>query len=151
MPDENNQSESSLFSPEDSSVNEFESDNHHRSLIAEARMFSGPIPSPDILKEYDDIIPNGAERILVMAEKQQEHRIEREKYLSTADVNLSIRGQIFAFILALVGFGCATAAILTGHEIGGTFIGSIDIVALTTVFIYGKKREEKNSSVNIDK
>ena len=44
--------------------------------------FSGPLPPPDALKRYSDIIPNGAERIMAMAEEQSKHRRELEKNLS---------------------------------------------------------------------
>ena len=39
--------------------------------------FSGPLPPPEILKKYDEIIPNGAERLMRMAEREQE--MEHEK------------------------------------------------------------------------
>ena len=41
--------------------------------------FSGPIPPPALLQKYNEIIPNGAERILAMAEKQSAHREYLEK------------------------------------------------------------------------
>ena len=41
--------------------------------------FSGPIPPPDLLEKYNNIIPNGADRILAMAEQQQAHRQFMEK------------------------------------------------------------------------
>ena len=33
--------------------------------------FSGPLPPPSMLAEYNNVVQNGAERIMVMAEKQQ--------------------------------------------------------------------------------
>jgi uncharacterized membrane protein len=41
--------------------------------------FSGPIPPPTLLAEYNKVVPNAAERILAMAEKQSEHRQFLEK------------------------------------------------------------------------
>ena len=41
--------------------------------------FSGPLPHPDIMKGYDDIVPGAAERILKMAENQQNHRFKLEE------------------------------------------------------------------------
>jgi hypothetical protein len=34
----------------------------------------GPIPAPSILRSYDEIVPGAAERIIAMAEREQEHR-----------------------------------------------------------------------------
>ncbi|MDE6052372.1 MAG: DUF2335 domain-containing protein [Lachnospiraceae bacterium] len=42
-----------------------------RQVVSE---FSGPLPPPNIIKGYEDILPGSAERILAMAEKQSEHR-----------------------------------------------------------------------------
>ena len=36
--------------------------------------FSGPLPAPGDFKKYSDVLPNAADRILSMAEKEQEIR-----------------------------------------------------------------------------
>ena len=42
-------------------------------------VFSGPLPPPEILYQYNRIIPDGADRILSLVEKQQSHRMYLEK------------------------------------------------------------------------
>ncbi len=37
--------------------------------------FSGPLPAPGDFKKYSDVLPNAADRILSMAEKEQEIRL----------------------------------------------------------------------------
>ena len=32
---------------------------------------SGPLPSPETLRQYNDIVPDGAERIMAMAERNR--------------------------------------------------------------------------------
>ncbi len=54
--------------------------------------FSGVIPHPDILYNYDQIIPGAAERILKMAEDDAKHQREIEKsalQISSNEVNLT--------------------------------------------------------------
>ena len=41
--------------------------------------FSGPLPTPSDLERYGKIIPNGVERIVAMAEKEQEARLSIAK------------------------------------------------------------------------
>lgn len=41
--------------------------------------FSGPIPHPKHVEGYEKIEPGAANRIISMAEKQQDHHIEMEK------------------------------------------------------------------------
>ncbi|ELR72618.1 hypothetical protein C900_00997 [Fulvivirga imtechensis AK7] len=39
--------------------------------LIQEKTHSGPIPDPETLSHYNKIIPNGAERIMAMAENQQ--------------------------------------------------------------------------------
>lgn len=50
-----------------------------RDSVVEAAWFSGPLPPPTMYGEYERTLPGSAERILVMAEKEQDHRIEWER------------------------------------------------------------------------
>lgn len=40
-------------------------------VLHEERRISGPLPTPDILLGYDEVLPGAAERIMRMAEKEQ--------------------------------------------------------------------------------
>ena len=37
-------------------------------LVSESISYEGPVPPPGLLKEFDKVIPNGADRIMSMAE-----------------------------------------------------------------------------------
>lgn len=105
---------------------------------------SGPIPAPETIESYDKIIPNGAERIMVMAEEQSAHRRKMEDSVISSQNKLSERGQVFAFILSIILIGTGVASFLTGHDgVAGTIFG-VTIVGLVTVFIVGKKSQSKN-------
>lgn len=82
---------------------------------AVAAAFSGPLPPPGILHAYDEVVQEGAERIVSMAEEEQDHRHEIERgYL-----DLAKWGQRFGF---LIGFGAlisGTYLIATGHSVSG--------------------------------
>lgn len=45
----------------------------------ETTTFRGPLPPPEILKEYNNIIGHGAERMMVMTEKAQSHRHQMDR------------------------------------------------------------------------
>ena len=53
--------------------------NRNSELLHLKEEYSGPIPHPNILKQFEEVIPGSADRILKMAEKEQEHRHEFEK------------------------------------------------------------------------
>jgi uncharacterized membrane protein len=106
--------------------------------------FRSPIPPPDILQGYNDIIPDGANRILVMTEEQSKHRIAIEKDVINAQMQESSRGQIIGFILGILGLVIATYLGINGHDwLAGT-IATTTIISLVTIFVLGKKSQHED-------
>lgn len=123
-----------------------------KTVITQVSHFSGPLPHPDILMKYNEVAPGAADRIIAMAENQADHRQFLEKTVVTNGVRDSKRGQIFAFMLALVAFVCGFVLLLYDKQVAGfsVLIGSVG--SLVVVFVYGKKSEkqeltEKNKEV----
>lgn len=46
------------------------------SLQHRVEQFSGPVPHPDLLKKYDDLMPGLADRLVIMAERSIEAEIQ---------------------------------------------------------------------------
>lgn len=46
---------------------------------------SGPLPAPEDLARYDQLLPGTAERIIAMAELEQNHRVSMERDAMEAD------------------------------------------------------------------
>ncbi len=100
-----------------------------------AAAFQGPIPPPSILRGYDDIIQDGAERIMTMAEDEQDHRHDLEK----RQVGLFERGQWFAFILGMVTIVCGTYLIATGHDVTGFGALLIGLGSIVSSLLFGNQ------------
>lgn len=109
--------------------------------IKEASTFSGPLPPPSILGEYNNILPNGAERIMKMAENQSNHRIELEKHAIKEELRQSKNGQVFGFILAIIGMLVAFILAYFDHDTVAGIFGTTTIVGLVTIFVIGKKNQ----------
>lgn len=99
---------------------------------------SGPLPSPDELKKYDGVVDGCAERIVKMAEKQQDHRMSLEKLAVSEQLTQSGRGQHYALACAIVLIIASFIAIMYDHDVAGGCLGGTTLVALVTVFITGK-------------
>lgn len=82
--------------------------NKIKKMVAVYESFSGPIPHPTILNMYNKIEKGFADRIISMAEKEQNSAIEHERKLLEYQSRDSLLGAIFAFVtivlLVLLGF-----------------------------------------------
>jgi len=112
--------------------------------IKTASTFSGPLPPPSILGDYNEILPNGAERIMKMAENQSSHRIDLEKHAIKEELRQSKNGQIFGFILAILGMLIAFGLAYLRHDTVAGIFGTTTIVGLVTIFVIGKRKQSKD-------
>ena len=112
-------------------------------VMQELSMRSGPLPSPSELDQYNAIIPNGADRIMKMAESQLAHRISIEQTVVKSQQTQATRGQIFGFLIGIFGLGAALYAAVNGQPWFGSVIGGATLVSLVGVFVYGKHQEKK--------
>ena len=74
-------------------------------VLHEEHRISGPLPTPDILLGYDEVLPGAAERIMRMVEKEQASAHEVEGIAVRAATADNRRGQIFGFLVALMAKG----------------------------------------------
>ena len=125
--------------------------NENRELVVrETQTFSGPLPPPEVLKKFDEVVPGAAERIIKMAEEQSAHRKELEKKVIDSDIARSKYGQVLGFCIAIVGLVVLAFVSIFGNAIAGGVIGVSTLVSLVGVFMYGAKtrseeRMEKKS------
>lgn len=104
------------------------SDAAKRSLaiLRKTEVFSGPLPPPSILKQYDGISEGFAGRIVAMAEREQAHRhsiMDQELRINAEERKLGSRIAL-CFGMSLLGAGCYCASIgqvAIGCALFGTF------------------------------
>lgn len=113
-------------------------------IVSMERTHIGPLPDPQTLQSYADIIPDGANRVMKMAENQLEHRMYIEKKAIRGQLNQSNIGQILAFIIGIFAIGCGTYCIVSGHDWSGSILGGAGVIGLVTAFIQGKKEQQKD-------
>lgn len=116
---------------------------HSLSVVSIQKSHSGPLPDPESLIQYNSVIPDGADRIMKMAENQQRHRINIESKVITSQSSQSKLGQIFGLIIGLVGVGCGTYLAAIGATTVGGIIAGGTVVSLVSVFVIGKSIQRK--------
>ena len=111
--------------------------------VSESRHYSGPLPLPEDLAKYDQVVPGAAERIMQMAEKEMQHRHENDNMMAKNIVRTTILSILAAFFCVLVMAGLVFYALHKGYPtVAGTIaVGSIAAVA--GVFFRQKANKEK--------
>lgn len=105
--------------------------------------FAGPLPPPGLLAKYNEVVPNGAERIFAMAERQSAHRESMEAQVVTGNLARQREGAWFAFILALLVIGGGIFLLYNGRNVAGLVAILSPLAVLAGVFVYAKRDQRK--------
>lgn len=100
--------------------------------------FSGPMPPPAILAEYEKIVPGAAERILIMAESSMKHQHEYDHAILKVSKQQLARGQIFGFLIGLSAIGASVYSATIGYPWLAAILGGTTVVGLVTAFVVGR-------------
>ena len=112
-----------------------------RRIILEARAHSGPLPDPRILREYDEVLPGAAQRIIAMGEREQAHRHAVDNW----GIAYGFLGMGFGFVIGLTGLGVSAYLGVNGQPWMGGILGGGTLVSLVGTFIYARQGQEKTS------
>ena len=124
----------------------------------------GPLPPPDILRRYDEVLPGTAGRILDMAESRHRYQLqyaktaqeqegfalETTRKVAAGDVMQGYLGVIFAFIIAMTGLAGGIYLSATGRWEPGLAIRLSSLAGLVGVFVYGtqaRRAERRRNAV----
>jgi uncharacterized membrane protein len=113
-------------------------------LAFKAQRFRGPLPHPDVLAGYDRVQAGLAERVVRMAEKEQDHRHALDDKFVDAEVKFGSRGQVFVLIVALAFLAAALVLGLAGQTAAAVAVTGIDLAAVVAPFLWRKTRTPAN-------
>lgn len=106
---------------------------------AQVQSFTGPMPPPDYLRQYNEIVPGAAKDILDEFRANGAHQREMERLALTAATTTERRGQWIACGLVLVGFGLIMALALTQHDTVAGIVAGTLLGAVITGFVANRK------------
>ena len=125
--------------------------------VQQLEITTGPIPSPQVLQQYNQVVPDAAERIIRMAEKQSDHRISLERRVVDSNIVKSYLGMVLATIIALYGLYIAKEIAVNGNPWAAGIIAALDLGGLISVAIYNglmqkrQRESRKESSLGMPK
>lgn len=109
------------------------------------RQFAGPLPSPDMLQQYENTQPGLADRIVTMAESEQQHRHQLETKNVDGLISKDARGQKFAFAITCLITTISAFLIFAGSPVLGSLFGGATVIALASLFLDAKQKNSKKS------
>lgn len=109
--------------------------------------FAGPIPPPEVIKGYESVLPGSAERLMKMAEKEQQHRFEIDNLLTKGYLSLNVRGQILGFMIVIALIVAIVYLTVEGHEY---VAGGLTVVAVSLAVIFVLRKVPKNLKLKTD-
>ncbi len=123
-----------------------------KAAILRQSSYQGPIPNPKLLKEFDNVLPGCAERIVSMAEQQSTHRMFLERTVVVSDSRRANQGLWVGGFIALLFLIGSVFLIYNNHDWAGGTLGTASLASLVGVFIYGTERRrseriEKNKQM----
>lgn len=110
-------------------------------VLARGEFYAGPIPNPEALARYEEILPGAADRIIKMAEEQSAHRQKIENEVIKSSIENSKRGQIFGATIAMVAIVLGFILILLDKPGWGLGVIISELVFLAGVFVYNRVSE----------
>jgi len=119
-------------------------------LRIQAASFSGPLPPPDALERYNQILPGAAERIIAMAENQHTHRQGLEKHVIHSNVAAQRLGTILGFIVAMTVVIGGMFLVHEGKSGEGLAAILTALASLVGVFLYSKLEQQKELGKKTD-
>jgi uncharacterized membrane protein len=113
--------------------------NNNPSAFLEARqeVFLGPLPPPEMLRQYAELNSEYPERIFRMVEAHVAADVTTKNRESAA----IMRGQLFTFGLGCIGFGVSALLAIKGLEAGAiaAAIGGISPIIISALTNLKKK------------
>ena len=107
-------------------------------IVAMQQSFRGPIPPAKEMKGYLEVLPDAPDRILKMAEKEQDGRISHRKLVTILTFVFRTIGQMCGLAISLLFAWGAIRLGMEGHDGLACAMVGITLVGLVSVFVIGK-------------
>lgn len=87
-------------------------------------------PTPELLRAFEDVLDGAAGRLLDMAERELDARIERNNATTKASLSTARVGQGVAAVLTLLAFLASVVFFWDGNEVAGAFMIAMPVLVL---------------------
>lgn len=113
-----------------------------QALVFERRV-EGPLPPPDFARQYNEIVPDAAERLLRMAEKNNEARIALEAATNRRDFRLRLCGMAFSALVVALFVSAAITCVCMKQPVPACLFAGTSIAQVVRSLMRDRASPEK--------
>ena len=104
--------------------------------------YEGPLPSPEIMKGFENVLPGSAERILKMAEKEQDNRHTCDRRIVNMHFLATVLGMVFAISSVAIISYLVYLCIENHMDTTASVLGGGSMAAVAGVFIWFRRQKQ---------
>lgn len=113
------------------------------SRSVEFSTYSGPLPPPDILRQFEEIVPGSAERIFAQFEAQSAHRRSMESTVISSGAFSQRFGTVSGTLIGLIGVGGGIWLAHDGKSLEGLSTSFTTLAVLVGTYLYKRRKQDK--------
>lgn len=106
-------------------------------------IYQGDLPHPNILKGYNELYPDAAQKIIDNGIAETEHRRLMERKYLDGQINDKKLGQILGFIVALLIISGGVYLIMNNHQVTGSIMTGISAIGVIGLFTGNNNQNDK--------
>lgn len=109
----------------------------------ELSSYSGPLPHPDILRGFEEVLPGSAKRIFTQFEEQPAHRRSMEAKVISSGAFSQRMGTISASLIGLAGVVGGLWLTHEGKGVAGLSSLFGTLAGLVGAYLYKRKQQDR--------
>lgn len=113
--------------------------------MSKLEMYSGPIPHPRYLEQYEKLDHGAAKLIIENGVEESKHRRTMENKAIEFSRRDHKRRDWMGFIIGIVAIVISCILIYKDHVVTGTIFGGFTVISLVSLFIGGNTSDGKDS------
>lgn len=110
-------------------------------VMGHTESYPSPVPHPDILQKYKNVVPDAAERLIRMAEKEQDNRHAYDKEKRRLNKFAVVFGMISAVVIIIA---CLATIVILGYlKVHPAAIAAVAAAMVSIVIVLITRRSPK--------
>ena len=119
-----------------------EQQTHRHEISVQQHSWKAPLPPPSVLAEFNQVVENGAERIVRAWEVESEHRREIDRREQRWFYANALTGKVFAFLFVMAALGLSAWALYLDRPWLAGILAGTTLAAVVGAFVHVEKRKK---------